>query len=204
MPSTTPAKATVEKVASELSPVTGRSASAVANASNLSVSTARKALTALREQGRARKDETSADWFAVSVTTQSDEVVGQIDAVLADQPEPRVPNPFPGEDDQVPTSFSTPDPVQVEQDNLLTEAGVKPVLEAWGLTDRLVAQDAQLYVVLKQAGPLRRDELEARLANFSEWSIRRLQTGRHQGRNVGQPLIESVGRGDAKVYKVID
>lgn len=202
MPSTTPAKATVEKVASELSPVTGRSASAVANASNLSVSTARKALTALREQGRARKDETSADWFAVSVTTQSDEVVGQIDAVLADQPEPRVPNPFPGEDAG---EYRDPpvDPTAVELANQLAEEGVYRVLIGWGLTERLAGQDAALYQLLSTQGPLTRPEIEARLASFSEWSLRRLSTGRHQGRTVGDALIRSTGRGDARTWQIV-
>lgn len=203
MPSTTPAKATVEKVASELSPVSGRSASAVANATNLSVSTARKALTALREQGRARRDETSADWFAVSVTAQTDDVVADIDAALADAEPRRQPNPFPGEDDQVPVRFPAADPQQVEQDNQLAEDGVYRVLIGWGLTERLAGQDTALYQLLAARGPLRRDEIEAQLASFSEWSLRRLSTGRHQGRSVGQPLIQAVGRGDARTWQIV-
>jgi hypothetical protein len=200
--STTPAKATVDRVASELSPLTGRSASAVANAAGLSPSTARKALVALKEQGRARRNDETADWFAISVTTESDAVVERIDEALAEQPEPRrEPQPFPGEEEHVPRT--TPPRPEVEQANQLAEEGVKAVLSSWGLSEKLVAQDAQLYVTLKQAGPLRRDELEARLSDFSEWSIRRLQTGRHQGRQVGDALIEAVGRGEDKVYQVV-
>lgn len=203
MPSTTPAKVTVEKVASELSPATGRSASAVANAANLSVSTARKALTALKEQGRARKDDNSADWFAISVTAQSDDVVDAIDAALAEQPEPRTPNPFPGEDDQVPTSFAPADPAQVELANQLAEEGVYRVLIGWGLTERLAGQDAALYQLLSTHGPLTRRQIEAELASFSEWSLRRLSTGRHQGRTVGEALVRSNGRGDARTWSVV-
>lgn len=197
----TPAKATVERVASELSPLTGRPASAIANATGLSPSTARKALTALREAGRARRSDETADWFAISVTSQTDEVTAKIDEALADQPELQTPNPFPGEDEGVPRT--TPPRPEVVQANRLAEEGVKAVLAGWGLTDRLAAQDAELYVTLKQAGPLRRDELEARLSNFSEWSIRRLSTGKHQGRQVGDPLIAATGRGDARVWQVV-
>lgn len=198
----TPAKATVDRVASELSPLTGRTASAVANATGLSPSTARKALTALREQGRARRDDQTADWFAVSVTTESNAVTAKIDEALADQPEPRPePQPFPGEPEHLPRT--APPRPEVEQANRLAEEGVKAVLASWGLSEKLAAQDAQLYVTLKQAGPLRRDELEARLTSFSEWSLRRLSTGKHQGRQVGDALIQAVGRGDARVWQVV-
>lgn len=198
--STAPAKATVDRVASELSPLTGRSASAIANAAGLSPSTARKALVALKEQGRARRNDETADWFAVSATTESDAVTARIDEALADQPEVRTPNPFPGEDENEDEDV----PRTHEQTDRLHEEGVKAVLTSWGLSEKLVAQDSELYVTLKQAGPLRRDELEARLTSFSEWSLRRLSTGRHQGRQVGDALIETVGRGEARVYRVID
>lgn len=187
-----PARATVERIASTLSYTSGRTASGIANEAGVSPSTARKCLTVLKERGQARRDYQTADWFAVIHEEPEVEVTESIEV---EEP--------PSLAEVLYEGASTPS--DDERDHTIArDHGAATVLASWGLSPRLVARDGELYELLRDCGPMSRDQLENKLSSFSEWSLRRLATASHHGEVHGDPLIEGVGRGDDRVWKVIE
>lgn len=198
-----PAKATVERIASTLSYTSGRTASGIANEAGVSPSTARKCLTVLKERGEARRDHQTADWFAV--VHEEPEVEGHEVVSTKVYEEGEHPHVLAGTKVVTLKRVTDSEPTDDERDSAIArDHGAGTVLASWGLSPRLVAQDGELYELLRDCGPLSRSQLETKLSSFSEWSLRRLSTATHRGEVHGDPLIEAVGRGDDRVYRVIE
>lgn len=169
----------------ELSSTTGSTASQVANRTGVSASTARKHLAELRAQGLARRDNVSGEWFAVHEPTAE---------------KPAEPKPQRERKPRKPVPEATPD-AELETQLAASFDKTADLLRGLGFRDKVAELDGSLVDLLRDAGPLSREEVAEKLT-LPTWSFRRMTEGKH-GDLRFDPLVEVVGRGDDRKYQAV-